>query len=86
LIKNVKRVKPGKGGGERRESSGIIRDGILRGRESEKFPALKIPRQGPHVFPVKAFLREGEALGGEEGKALGSGLCYEQRREVGQRL
>jgi hypothetical protein len=39
-----------------------------------------VPRQCPLVLLVEVRLREGKALGSEKGKALGSGLCYEQRK------
>jgi hypothetical protein len=32
------------------------------------------------------FLRESKAPGNEEGKGLGSGLCYERRKESELRL
>jgi hypothetical protein len=36
------------------------------------FPALKISRQSPLLLLVEVYIREGKALGNEEGKALGS--------------
>jgi hypothetical protein len=38
------------------------------------------------VLLIKVVWREGKALGNEEGKALGSGLYYEKRKKVEQRL
>jgi hypothetical protein len=58
---------------EGRVASGIT----FRRTGSKKIPALKVPRRCPRVL-VAAHLREG--------KALGSGLSYEQRREVEQEL
>jgi hypothetical protein len=43
---------------------------------------LKFPRQCPFALLVKEILREGEALGSEEGKELGRELYYKQRNEV----
>jgi hypothetical protein len=40
----------------------------------------EIPRQCPFVIRVKVRWGEGEALGSEEGKALGSGFCCEQEK------
>jgi hypothetical protein len=55
-------------------------------RGQSDFPALNVPRQYPLVLLVEVCLREGEALGIEEGKVLGSGLCYEERREDERQL
>jgi hypothetical protein len=52
------------------------------GGEKFYFSALKVPRQCPFVLLVEIRLREGKALVGEEGKALGSGLCCEPRKKV----
>jgi hypothetical protein len=50
-----------------------------RGEEPEENPQdLNVPRQCPLVRLV-----EGKALGSEEGKELGSELCYEQRSFAG---
>jgi hypothetical protein len=46
------------------------------------FPALEVPRLIPLVLLEEVLSKEGKAFGCEEGKGLGSGLCYEQRREV----
>jgi hypothetical protein len=43
---------------------------------------LKVPRQCPFVLLVEKRLREGKALGSEEGKGLGRGACYEKRNEA----
>jgi hypothetical protein len=37
-------------------------------------PTLEVPRQCPLVLLAEVRLREGKAIGSEEGKALGSGL------------
>jgi hypothetical protein len=50
-------------------------------RETEKYPASKVPRQWPLVVIVKIYSREGKELGSEKGKSLGSGLRYEHREE-----
>jgi hypothetical protein len=52
-------------------------------RRQKNSSALKVPRQYPLVL-LLAEVRStgGKLLGSEEGKVLGSGLCYEQRREV----
>jgi hypothetical protein len=47
---------------------------------------LKVPRQCLLVLLVEICLKEGKALGSEEGKGLKCGLCYEQRREVEQEI
>jgi hypothetical protein len=41
----------------------------------------KVPRQFLLFLLVEARLRQGKALGSDEGKASGSGLRYEHRRE-----
>jgi hypothetical protein len=41
---------------------------------------LKVPRQCPLILLVEVHLSEGKALGKEKG--LGSGLFYEERKEV----
>jgi hypothetical protein len=46
-----------------------VRDLGDRGR---KILALKVPRQCPLVLLVEVRLREGKALGSQEGKELGS--------------
>jgi hypothetical protein len=52
----------------------------------EVFPDFKVLRQCPFFLLIKLRLREGKALGSEEGKGLGSGLCCEQRKENEERL
>jgi hypothetical protein len=47
---------------------------------------VKVPRQCLLVLLAKVCLKEGKALGSEKGKASGSELCCEQRREVEQGL
>jgi hypothetical protein len=42
----------------------------------KKFNALKIHRQCPLVLLVKVGCKQGEALGSEEGKVMGSD-CWE---------
>jgi hypothetical protein len=49
--------------------------------EQKNILALKVPRQCPFVL-VEVCFRKGKALGSEEGKWLGSGVCFEQRKEV----
>jgi hypothetical protein len=42
------------------------------------FPhVLKVPRQCPLVLLAKVRLREGKALGSEEGEVLGCGYFYD---------
>jgi hypothetical protein len=43
--------------------------------------ALEVLRQHPPNLLVEVRSREGKALGSEEGKLLGSGLCCHQRTE-----
>jgi hypothetical protein len=38
--------------------------------------------QYPLVIVVKVHLKKGKAVGSEEGKGLGSGPCYEHRKET----
>jgi hypothetical protein len=72
---------------ERRESGGSSeRRHILEGVRDRHFPTSQVPRHCPLVIPVQARLGEDKESGSEEGKALGSGLCYEQVREVEQGL
>jgi hypothetical protein len=47
---------------------------------------LKVPRQCPIVLAAKACTGVGKALGSEGGKAMGSGMYYEQRRKFLQAL
>jgi hypothetical protein len=47
-----------------------------------KYPAVNVPRLCPFVLPVDVVLLRCNALRSEEGKALGSGHCYEEKREV----
>jgi hypothetical protein len=49
----------------------------LRGGD---IPVLRVHRQCPLVILVKLRLRQGKALGSEEGKVSGSGHCYEQQK------
>jgi hypothetical protein len=49
---------------------GVMRHYVL-GRIQKNIPALKVPRQCPLVLPVEVWLRQGKALGSEEGKELG---------------
>jgi hypothetical protein len=53
---------------------------------TESFPAFRSFTQCPIVHLVEVYWREGKALRGEEGKDLGSGICYEQRKEAEQRF
>jgi hypothetical protein len=56
---------------------------LLKCGRGKKFsPVLKVPRQCPLVFLVDVSLREGKIVGSEKSKVSGSGLCYEQGREV----
>jgi hypothetical protein len=52
---------------------------ILRGG-TQKFRRLRLL-----VFSIKVFWKESYVLGSGEGKALESGLCYKQRKEMGYR-
>jgi hypothetical protein len=55
-----------------RETGGKDRQGSVgRRRDSEKGPALKVPRPWPFVL-----LEEGKSVGSEEGKGLGSGRKF----------
>jgi hypothetical protein len=56
-----------------------VTDTRLEGRQ-KNIPAFKVPRQCPLVPLVGVRLRKCKALGSEEGKALGNGLRYEQRK------
>jgi hypothetical protein len=47
------------------------------------FSALKVPRRCRLVL-LEVPLREGKALGSEKDNGFGSGLCYEQRRDIEQ--
>jgi hypothetical protein len=49
-------------------------------------PAPKVPGQCSFVLLVEVHLRRDIPWGSAEGGELGSGLCYEQRREVEQGL
>jgi hypothetical protein len=42
--------------------------------------------QCPFILPTEVRLRKGKAIGSEEGKELGNGLRYEQRKETKQGL
>jgi hypothetical protein len=53
----------------------VIRDNILRVGDKE-CPTLKVPRQCSLVRLVEVHLRNGKALGSEEGKGLGSQLFF----------
>jgi hypothetical protein len=54
---------------EKRKWGMVSNKHILMGRE-KRFPALKVPRQCPLGLLVEVRLREGKALGSEEGKRL----------------
>jgi hypothetical protein len=47
-----------------------------------KLPALKIPRQYPHVLLINVKRKQGKPLGTEEGKASGNGQFFKQRKEA----
>jgi hypothetical protein len=44
---------------------------------------MKVPVQYSFVLLIEVCLRVGKSMGSEKVKGLRSGLCYEQRREVG---
>jgi hypothetical protein len=52
----------------------------------QNLPALKVPRQYLLILLVKVGQREGKALRSEDSQVMGSGLSYEQRKEVEQDL
>jgi hypothetical protein len=54
------------------------------GGGAKKIPALKVPWQCPFVLLVKVDATECKTVESEEGKAMGSGLHYERRKEVEQ--
>jgi hypothetical protein len=45
------------------------------------FADLKVLKQQRLVLLINVRCTGGKALGSEEGKALGSGICYEHRKE-----
>jgi hypothetical protein len=61
---------------------GVARDTTIKGGARIFSPVLKVPRQCPFVPLIEVCLKKGETLGKEEGKVLGCGIWYEQRREV----
>jgi hypothetical protein len=73
----------GEGEGESGGSVGESKDVV---RNNNNCPALKVPRQCPLVLLVEIHLREGNSLGSEKGKVLGSGFCCEEGREYDQGL
>jgi hypothetical protein len=54
----------------------------VSGKEKRNFHDSQISRNFPLVLLVEVRLIKGNALGNEEGKVSGSGLCYEKREEV----
>jgi hypothetical protein len=55
---------------------------LILERGQKNILVLKVPRQCPFVLLVEVCLRKGKALGSEEGKALGSGISYELKKEI----
>jgi hypothetical protein len=59
-----------------------MRGAIFKGCRQKNFSVLKVLGQCPLDLLAKVRLREGRGLGSEEGKGQGSGICYDQRKEV----
>jgi hypothetical protein len=56
----------------------------LGGGGTEKCSAFRVSKECLLVLLVDVPLREGKALGSEESKVFGNGLCYEQTKEFEQ--
>jgi hypothetical protein len=66
---------------------GVMTDIALYGGEwQQTFPDLKASSECLLVSLTEVPLRGGKALGSEEGKASGSELRYEKRKEFRQRI
>jgi hypothetical protein len=59
---------------------------IIFGGAAQNFSILQSFNAVPFVVLVELCLIKGKALGSEDGKALGSGICYEQRKEIEQNI
>jgi hypothetical protein len=55
----------------------------LSGGEGEGSERQNILRRNGKIFLlVEVYLRGGKALGSQEGKVLGNGLCYDEKKDV----